>query len=182
MLDVAAAYSRFMFLGNEFLTWIWYIIENEREWLNQQDPEMVTLDIGNYIILENRRKGGIEKISIKGDDAGLEEGLLALSKGALMTEANFVYKSGSHEWRFSLKGESMNISGLKPPESGSMETSDDFEGMVLEKLYLYEKVFQLVDKLYFLFIKLRLSDDWRKTMLPKIHKWVYMLTESGRKL
>ena len=56
-----------------------------------------------------------EKISIKGDKAGLEEGTTALKKGALVTELNLLCKMGEEEeYKFTIKGESFNITGLKP--------------------------------------------------------------------
>ena len=171
MLDIAVAYNRFRFLGNEFLTWIWFVIENDEEIIKKCDKEALSLDIGNRITLEHRWANGMETVSIKGDSAGLEEGLLALSKGALVTEINLIYKSGSLQWQFSLKGESLNFSGIKLPESGTAEQAEDMEGVVLEKLYLYEKPFNFIDELYRYFISLRLSRQWQPT-LSRMKKWV----------
>ncbi len=81
MLDVAIAYNRYRFLGNEFLTWLWYTLENHSSQLVEIDADLSALEIGNRMVLENRRNEGLETITIKGDDAGLEEGLLALKKG-----------------------------------------------------------------------------------------------------
>ncbi len=171
MLDIAVAYNRYRFLGNEFLTWIWFIIENEDHVVRECDREAVGLQVGNRMVLENRWANGKETITIKGDAVGLEEGLLCLGKGGSVTEINLIYKSGSLQWQFSLKGESLNFSGLKLPETGAAEQPDDLEGVVLEKLYLYEKPFRFVDALYRQFIVLRLSDRWKQT-LTAMKKWV----------
>ena len=91
MLDIAVAYNKYKFLGNEFLTWLWYVIENEisiNELTKIKDKQIV-LKIGNSIVLENSLGDDAkEKISIKGDDAGLEEGTMALKKGGVVTEIN----------------------------------------------------------------------------------------------
>ncbi len=171
MLDIAVAYNRYRFLGNEFLTWIWYIIENENDIIEKCDKEALSLEVGNRMVLEHRWANGKETISIKGDAVGLEEGLMVLSKGGAVTEINLIYKSGSLQWQFSLKGESLNFSGIKLPESGAAEQPEDLEGIVLEKLYLYEKPFQFIDALYRRFIDQRLSDQWKET-LGAIKKWV----------
>ena len=171
MLDIAVAYNRYRFLGNEFLTWIWYTIENDEETIRRCDAEALSLDVGNRIVFEHRWANGMETVAIKGDAAGLEEGLLALSKGAMVIEINLIYKSGSLQWQFSLKGESLNFSSLKLPETGAAEQSEDMEGMVLEKLYLYEKPFNFIDELYRLFIELRLSDNW-ESVLSGLKKWI----------
>jgi len=172
MLDIAVAYNRYRFLGNEFLTWLWFAIENDMETLRRSDPDFLDLDVGNRMVLENRLANGKENITIKGDAAGLEEALLALRKGALITDMHLIYKSGTLEWRFALKGENLSFSGLKLPEIGPMESAEDKEGLILEKLYLYEKPFQLIDKLFQIFIKQRLSVQWQERIIPSMKKWL----------
>lgn len=171
MLDIAVAYNNYTFLGNEFLTWIWFLIENDETTIQQCGEETLGLTVGNRMILINRWANGMETITIKGDAVGLEEGLLALSKGALVTDINLILKSGSLQWQFSIKGESLNFSGLKLPETAAAEQQEDMEGLVLDKLYLYEKPFQFIDALYRKFVSLRVSKAWTETKADMM-KWV----------
>ena len=172
MIDVSVSYNRYKFLGYEFLTWLWFLMEKDRELLRKTDPEMTSLDVGNRILLENTIHDAVESITIKGDEAGLEEGILALKKGAVVTEINLIYKSGGQEWRFTIKGESFHVGNLKVPESGVVETKDDIEGAVLEKYYMYEKIIRLIDGLYTYFIKLRISAKWQDEVIPNMRKWI----------
>lgn len=172
MLDVAVSYDRYKFLGNEFLTWLWFVIDNQVDILRETDDELVSLHIGNRMVLENHRNDGVERVTIKGDQVGLEEGVLALRKGAVVTEVNLIYKAGSHEWRFSVKGESLNISGLKTPETGPVEQEADREGAILERIFLIERVVILIDSLYGRFLGLRITDNWERSVVPRIRKWV----------
>jgi hypothetical protein len=172
MLDVAVAYSRYQFLGEEFLTWLWFIIEKKQELIRDFDKEFVALEVGNRVVFENRRKESTERITIKGDGASLEEGILALQKGALVSELNVVYKSSELSWQFTLKGESLNISSLIIPNTGGSESEDDIEGLVLEKIFLYDKALQLLQKLYAHFAGLRISDTWQRKEVPRIRKWI----------
>ena len=171
MIDIAVAYNRYRFLGNSFLTWIWFVIETDPHHFQKADPDCAGLEIGNRMVLENRWSNGKEIITIKGDSAGLEEAQLALSKGAAITDINLVYKSGDLQWHFSLKGESLSFSGLKLPESASIEQSEDLEGAVIDKIYLYEKPLEFIDQLYRRFVRLRLSDRWRQTV-TEMKKWI----------
>ena len=172
MLDISISYNRYKFLGHEFLTWLWYIIENDIELINSLQKDPVSLVIGNRIVLENKTHDAVESITIKGNDAGLEEGILSLKKGAVVTEINLSYKTGSQEWSFNIKGESLNISSLKTPETGPIEKKQDIEGVVIEKIFLFEKITKLIDSLYKEFIKKRLSNDWSKNIVPAIKKWI----------
>jgi hypothetical protein len=172
MLDVAVAYSRYQFLGEEFLTWLWFVIENNQDLVKKFDKDFVALEVGNRVVFENRRKESAERVTIKGDGASLEEGILALKKGSLVTELNIVYKSSELMWQFTIKGESLNISSLSLPSTGTPETDEDIEGIVLERIYLYEKAMQLLDKLYSHFVKIRVADSWQKKDIPLIGKWI----------
>ncbi len=172
MLDVSVSYNRYKFIGHEFLTWLWFVMENDQNILRQLDDELVSLNIGNRVVVENSANDTTEKITIKGDDAGLEEGKVALKKGAVAVELNLVFKSGNQDWRFNLKGESLSFSGLKVPETGPMESKEEIEGIVLEKAYLYEKIIILLDKIFNYYIKLRSSIEWTKTTVPSIKEWI----------
>jgi len=172
MLDVAIAYNRYAFLGNEFLTWLWFVIDKEPEKIALPDQESATLETGNRIVLVKKINDIDETVTIKGDDAGLEEGMLALGKGSLVTEMNLLLTSNNQKWRFSVKGESLNISGIKVPESGRVEAKEDIEGAVMEKAYLYERIFILIDSLFKKFIKIRLSSEWEQSVLPLIKQWI----------
>ena len=172
MLDIAVAYSRYQFLGEEFLTWLWFVIEKNQSIVKSVDPDFVALEIGNRVVFDNRRKEAGERVTIKGDGASLEEGIVALKKGALVTELNVIYKSADLMWQFTLKGESLNISSLSVPNTGSIESNEDIESYVLEKIFLYDKALQLLEKIYAYFVKLRISDAWQIKEIPLIRKWI----------
>jgi hypothetical protein len=172
MLDVAVAYKRFKFLGDEFLTWLWFVIDQDSSILKKMDPELTSLEIGNRIVLKKRNKKAAERITIKGEDADLDEAMLALKKGALVAEFNLIYRSAQQKWQFTLKGESLNLSSLKTPQIAPPESQDDLEAAVLEKIFLYDKILQFLEKLYKYFIKLRISNNWQGREIALIKKWI----------
>ncbi len=173
MLDVAVAYNRYQFIGNEFLTWLWFMIDSHPHDLNAVVADMTSLTVGNRIVLENTINDTSEIITIKGDDAGLEEGILSLRKGATVVELNLIYKALNQEWQFTLKGENLSFYALKVPQTGPIETAQEIEGMILEKAYLYEKAVVLVDHLFNFFLKRRCGVQWQQTIVPEIKKWIY---------
>lgn len=172
MLDIAISYNRYKFIGYEFLTWLWFATETKSKNLIALNPEMTQLDIGNRIVLENRIHKTSETITIKGDDADLKEGILALNKGALVIELQLIYRSDHHEWLFTIKGESLSYSNLKLPQTGPLESKEDIEGLVLEKAYLIEKLMTGMDKLYTEFIRLRVHSNWNEITVPEMKAWI----------
>jgi len=172
MLDVAVAYNRYKFLGEEFLTWLWFQIDTNQPLFKTFDHEVTSFHIGNRIVLENRKTETLERITIKGDDAGFEEGLLALRKGALVTELNLAFHANNLEWKFTIKGESLNLSSVTIPKTGLPETIEDLEGFVIEKAYHYDKVMTFLENIYKAYIKLRISNSWDKSAAIQIRKWI----------
>jgi hypothetical protein len=173
MLDVAVSYNRFKFIGHEFLTWLWFIMEEKRDVLkNLNTEDSVYIEIGNSLILENMMNDTVEKITIKGDDAGLEEGMMALKKGAVVTELNLICKTVDFDCQFTIKGESLALSALKVPETGKVKKPEETEGATLEKLFFYEKITKLTDSLYYKFLKIRISEEWQKKTVQEIKNWI----------
>lgn len=174
MLDMAVAYNKYKFVGQEFLTWLWYMIDNEMDMLTAAEPDMESIAIGNKIVFENRnQKDSVEVITIKGDEADLAEGLIALKKGATVSEMNLTITANDNQWRFGIKGENLTLSSLKVPETGNIENMEEEEdGAVLEKIFLCEKAISIIEGLYRLFIRLRVSEDWARSTVPEIQKWI----------
>ena len=172
MLDISVAYSRFRFIGQEYLTWLWYMIATGRYTDILDKDENISLSIGDRMVLENRNSKDIEIITIRGNQADLKEGMVSLSKGALVAELGLVIHVNDLPWKLTLKGESLDITNLKTPATGRPETADDLEGAVLEKVHLYETAFHITEQLYHTFFKQRISNDWDNQIKTKIKTWV----------
>ena len=174
MLDIATGYNKYKFLGNDFLTWLWYLIENNiniKE-LIKSEYESITFEIGNSIVLENLLGDKLkEKISIKGDEAGLEEGKTALKKGAVVTSINLILELDKEEYKFSIKGESLNITGFKTPSFKS-EKNEEIEGAIIDKAFFCEKIYNFIDTLFYKFIEKRSSDTFKDKDIHEIRKWI----------
>lgn len=175
MLDVSVSYNRYKFIGHEFLTWLWFVVDNQPEWVASEggggDP--VQMEIGNRVVLERRiGNDSVESVTIQGDDAGLEEGMVALRKGALVTEMNLVLRVGEWRWRFTIQGESLHLKQIQLPETGPVETPEDVEGAVLDRMGLFERITAVVDALFRRFIADRTSDSWSSDTRPRLKSWI----------
>jgi hypothetical protein len=172
MLDIATAYNRYKFLGHEFLTWLWYLIETDGHRLGQAGPPSIVFVLGKRIVLENPRENHAEKVTIKGEDANFEAGILPLRQGSLVTELSLEAQSTEMKWEFNLKGESLSVSSMKMSTTGPIESLDDLEGALLEKVYLLETILHVIDTLFERFIKIRVSNDWEAKVVPQIRGWI----------
>ena len=174
MLDIATAYNKYKFLGDDYLTWIWFLVENNHNIssiINSKDA--VSFEIGNSIMLENNLGDkSKEKITIKGDQAGLEEGITALKKGAFVTQINLICKINEDEYKFTIQGESFNITGLKTPKTDLSKNEDEIEGTVLEKAFFAIKIFEIIDTLFLKYLEQRVSNEWKNEKLQDIKNWI----------
>ncbi len=173
MMDIAVSYNKYNFLGNEFLTWLWFMAENDTMNFDVPDFDNLTLEIGNRIVLEKDDNDTLsETLTIKGDDADLKEGKMALNKGSFVTEINILCRNDKILWQFNIKGESLNINSLKCHETNSDDKKDDFENAVLNKIYLNTKAIEIIDTLFKKFIKIRISEQWNIKLINDIKKWI----------
>lgn len=172
MIDIATAYNKFKFIGYEFLTWLWFVMENEPERVVVPDQMIRFAQVGSRIVLENPQMDRIERITAKGDPANYDTGMLSLQQGALVTEMSLLLKGDSHEWQFVVKGESLSVSNLKTPPTAPVETPEDVEGAVLEKAFLLEQGLAWVDHLFRFFIQQRISLTWQQRIVPDILSWI----------
>lgn len=136
------------FLGNEFLTWLWFKMET-------QNFDCVP---GSKIVLSKEK----ESVTIKGEESDLIIGKVALTDGFVVSEMNIVYDGYS----FTLKGSELAFNGLKTPKV----ELDESEGLILENIYFVEEVSEKLESLFKEFILLRV-DNWPET-LRKIKYWV----------
>ncbi|MDY0360290.1 MAG: hypothetical protein RBR08_02440 [Desulforegulaceae bacterium] len=178
MIDIAVAYNKYKFAGFEFLTWLWFITETEPDIIENISPDIKDFCIDDKIVIENFKEDSTEKITINGDKANLDEGVLAIKKGALVTELKIIFKTGEDiEIKFLIKGESLDITGFNVLKYKFSTAPEEIEGSVIEKVYFLELLTSLVDKLFQKFILLRISDEWKNIELSKISQWIEQRTK-----
>lgn len=171
MLDIAVAYQRFRFLGDEFLTWLWHGVETRNESLCALDPEVKGLALAERMVIENR-EGSKEKITIRGEDPGLEEARIALGRGAWVSELGLSLRTEKQEYRFALKAENLNLCGLKMATASSFSLEEEAETRLLDRMDQLINLFEFIDKLFSLFLSERLSPKWKGTHLASLRRWL----------
>jgi hypothetical protein len=175
LLDVAVAYNRYKFLGYEFLTWLWFLIESGAD-LHHHFPASAkdgfSMNVGNRIVMENRSRDNLESVTIQGDDAGFEEAKVALRKGAFAAELNLTCRTAHNDFRFTVKAENLTLTNLRISGLAPAQSPAEREAAVLEKAYLLEQIGQLLESLFVRFIKTRISPDWNSGEKRKILSWM----------
>ena len=155
------------FLGNEFLLWLWYWLENESDTIKLTDDSEVAVMIARSLALEcPRGQSGRESISSDGPSK-LPEAHRAIQAGKLPRKMGLTLVRHDSQYELSLQAETLALSGAKLPPS----EADDDRARLDERVTQVRNLLETVDLLYAAFLEHRLGDAWTKES-AKIRKWL----------
>lgn len=175
-IDTAVAYAKHKSLGSDFLTWLWYMIENNPLGLFGPMTHLISLSDKRKITLENYSSGGSETTAIKNDGDNFREAFAALSKGAKVTQLGLKLNINESYWVFSLKDKDLSPGAMRMP--ATEPTGEGYEGAVLEKISLYNKATDAIEELFKYFVEIWSDDDLREAAHGSIEKWVKIEIEA----
>ncbi|MCA9526797.1 MAG: hypothetical protein KC549_10945 [Myxococcales bacterium] len=169
-MDLLDAMQRTVFLGPEFLTWLWFRAERDDGEFNLNTTEIGPLEVffddrlvvGSPLVdaQQNHFKGGQPATSL--------EARTALRLGKQAAEAKLRIVVGAQEWSFIFKAASFQLASVKLPAVLSKEDDARFA----ERMFLLEQLDRILRGLYHQFLAVRLDDAWEATELPGIRAWV----------
>lgn len=166
-LDVINRINSTRFLGKEFLCWLWYRSATGNG-LFELDGKTIEVWFDSRIVLEGL--GDIKETDTIKAETPTEttEARAALLTGKTVSEAKLRVVFGQKQWSTSLKGESLQLSGVKTPALLSREDDDQ----LFERFQLFEEIGDIIDELYEQFIAIRLNEsDWDGEV-NRIRSWV----------
>lgn len=157
------------FLGNEFLMWLWYHLDNESDGVTLADGSEVVVMMARTLTLEcPRAQTGHETISHEGPTR-LPEARRAIQSGKLPRKAGLTLVRHDQQYELSIQAETLAVSGAKlppPPEDvtdarAKLDTrADQLRGLV-----------ETLDLLYDAFGQRRFGKDWAGD-LTGMQKWL----------
>jgi hypothetical protein len=163
----SAAPSSPTHLGNEFLLWLWFVLEDEGDTLSLADGSDVTVMLARTLALEcPRGLSGSETIRSDGPTR-LPEARRAIQAGKLPRQAGLILVRHEHQYELTLQAETLAVGGAKLPVGEEGEDRARQEERVGQLRHLIETI----DLLYDAFLKRRLSSDW-PTELACLQRWL----------
>jgi recombination associated protein RdgC len=136
----------------------------------------ITVVFEKHMLLESGEGESTEKIVCTGLQTELQEARTGLQMGKKLEQARIVIGHNDYEYSFTLAAALMEFRNVRLPkteatENDKSENPEEVEGMILERIYLFEELIKLVNALFRMFLNVRLSDVWREE-LQKIRHWV----------
>jgi hypothetical protein len=155
------------YLGNEFLLWLWFVLEMEGDAVELEDGSEVTVMVARSLKLECPRAiSGSESIRSEGPTT-LPEARRAIQAGKLPRQAGLVLVRHDHQYELTLQAETFAVNGAKLPAG---EESDQRARME-ERISQVRHLIQTLDLLYHAFLKRRLAATWPEE-LGRMRKWL----------
>jgi hypothetical protein len=174
-MDLVDLIAEKQFIGQEFLTWLWFKSEERGGTICLPDSGDIQLVFEKHMLLESGEGESNERLICKGLQTELVEARTGLQVGKKLEQARIFMAKGEYEWRFSLTGGLGDFRNLKVPKTmAAGEESNDpaaIEGRILERIALIEDAYRTVDEMFKMFLLVRISEEWTEEV-KKVNSWI----------
>lgn len=175
-MDLVDLIAEKRFLGQEFLTWLWWKSEERGGSVELEGEGDITVVFEKHIVLESGEGESSEKIVCTGLQAELQEARTGLQMGKKPEQARILIGHGNYEYSLTLTGALMEFKNVRLPKTEGTEgdkgdNPEEVEGMILERVFLLEEIIRLVNELFKMFLVLRVSPEWSEE-LANIRTWI----------
>jgi hypothetical protein len=174
-MDLVDLIAEKRFLGQEFLTWLWYKSDERGGTIYLPGVGDIQVIFEKHMLLEYGEGEALEKAICQGLHTELREARTGLLTGKKLEQARIMLVQGDYEYHLSLKGSLFEFRSIKLPKTmAGAEESDApeaVEARLLDRVGLYEAALRTVDELFRIFLKVRVGQDWQGE-LAKIHTWI----------
>ena len=183
-MDLLELINQKAFLGQEFLTWLWYVSEEEESPV-LADGRSVRVSLGDRLMLGPTQGAEGTRVTVKGQEASLAEARQALRRGKLVEAMRLGLEMEGEEYWLNLTAAELAVGSLKlppvapaedplrPEPQGGMEPEgpSPADGLVLERVSLINNALQALEGLFKVFMTRRLDQDQASQMKQALKTW-----------
>ncbi len=173
-MDLVDLIAEKRFIGQEFLTWLWYKSEERGGTVYLPGTGDIILVFEKHMLLEYGEGDAHERIICRGLQTELQEARTGLVMGKKLEQARISLAQGDYEWNLTLTATTLEFRNVKCPKTmaDSEDNSLAAEAGMLDHLGMIEMAIQTITELFRVFIKIRISRDWDDE-LRMIRAWVH---------
>lgn len=156
-MDVAALLHEKTFLGQEFLTWLWCVSEEEGS-VALEDGRLVDVLVGDRLVLSPAQGQDGTRVSVAGREASLAEARQAIKRGKLVEGLRLGLVVDGEEYWLSLDAVHLGFKSMRTPPVAPGE-KEGLEGLLLERVAMIETAIKALDGLFKRFLGLRMQNN-----------------------
>ena len=173
-MDLVDLIKEKKFLGEEFLTWVWVTSEINSGLVNLEGLGPVEVWFEDRMVLESGSGNFRQAVTCQGKNLELAEARTAIIEGKKVSQVRLRISSDGREWRLTVKAEGLELGSIRAPKTldEDEEEPEGEAGRLLERVALIQELTTIMDALFRTFIKVRLTDAWEETELPRIRQWL----------
>jgi recombination associated protein RdgC len=177
-IDFLDLWNDKMFLGEEFLTWLYLTSESENGSLDIPGADGVELFFETSLKLSSGQGPSKRSVSIttpaEPAEPDWDEAYAALENSKKVTRGTLRVKSAGREWRLSLPSDSVSPQSIKLTAVKDSAENDDVgrAGMFLDRVGLISELLGILESLFAAFLKIRVSPAWETDEVPRLEKHI----------
>jgi hypothetical protein len=175
-MDLVDLITEKRFVGQEFLTWLWWKSEERGGSVELPTIGDIIVVFEKHMLLEFGEAEYSEKMVCSGLQTELREARTGLRTGKKLEQARLHIVKGDYEWNVTLGATIFEYRSVRPPKTaGSVQdhqtSPEETEGMILERIFLFEELVRIIDDLFRLYLNARLGGGWQDHLLL-MRRWV----------
>jgi recombination associated protein RdgC len=183
-VDFLDLWQEKMFLGQEFLTWLWLTSEMDDRFTGPNGSRF-ELRFEKRLVLEAGAGQSRAQVACQDPDRDWTEAFVALGSRKKLVKANAFLQTESFALAFCLPADTLSpqlVKQIRVVETTGDEGPLSQVGRFLNQASLIASLKAILDFLYRDFLKIRLSDDWLAKELPKLRDFVGPRLPNGEDL
>lgn len=157
-------------LGEEFLTWLWFMWESEGGEFTLSGGRVVGVALDDFLTFAALHEDETEQTLRRGLPTRTAEARTALRQGHRLRKARLLVAEGERQWTATLDAPSLTLSGVKLPEDA--EECESEMDRTADRAANWLALHEIVQALYGQFLKARLLPDYRSTGAERQAAWM----------
>lgn len=158
------------FLGQEFLTWLWWKFETEGGEFTLSRGREVAVSLEDMIQFQPSEGFGTACALTKGLPSRAKVARVALAQGQRVAKARLAIAQGDRVWLVTIVGATLALTAIKPPEDE--EDLDTAPARTEERVGNLLDLQEIVAELYRVFLKERLAPGYLKGAAEAQAAWM----------
>lgn len=162
-----------LFLGQEFLTWLWFRAEFSAAPIDIPGCGQVELWFENRLDLEaNSQSYERRTVTCQTPAADWSEAYCALKAGKKLIKGRLRIRTDLFEWGLTLTADTLSPQAVKFPKTFTDKSDDETAGEFLDRVARVIELNTIIEGLFNHFLTLRLAQPVWADELNKMRRWV----------
>ena len=158
------------FLGQEFLTWLWFRWETEGGEFALPGGRVVGIAIDDFLAFAAPSDDETEQTLKHGLPTRTEEARTGLRQGRRLGKARLLIAEGERQWSVVFDGASMSLGSARLPEDDEESESD--QERTADRAANWLTLQEIITQLYGQFLRLRLAPNYMDEVGEQQAQWM----------